>query len=97
MNSAGARGLGSQAEGPASWVIRVEKGKVWIQRATGNNPTPLHLEVTSGSSLLFLILISKKELHKIELGLLLVHLSIPFSPLIRDNFVNLVYALCVYF
>ena len=60
-------------------------------------PTPLHLEVTGGNSLLFLLLIQKKELHKIELGLLFVHLTIPFSPLIGDNFVNLVYALCVYF
>ena len=82
-----------QPPGVSGWR-RVKCGSRGRQ---GIMPTPLHLEVTGGNSLLFLLLIQKKELHKIELGLLFVHLTIPFSPLIGDNFVNLVYALCVYF
>ena len=65
-----------QPPGSSGWR-RVKCGSRGRQ---GITPTPLHLEVTRGSSLLFLLLILKKELHKIELGLLFVHLSIPFSP-----------------
>lgn len=82
-----------QPPGSSGW----RRVKCGCRGRQGITPTPLHLEATSGNSLLFLLLILKKELNKIELGLLFVHLSIPFSLLIRDNFVNLVYAVCVYF